>query len=62
MIGVKTPVTDLMIEWHQKFMNKKYIIHGQLNKDLINETGCPSKYGIKNIEQLLKISNISPKL
>jgi hypothetical protein len=62
MLGVKTPATDLMIEWHQKFMNKKFIAHGKLNKELISQTGCPSRYGIKNIEHLLKVSSISPKL
>jgi len=62
MFGVRTPQTDLMIEWHQKFMNKKYLVNGKLNKALIGETGCPSRYGIKNAEMLCKVANISPKL
>jgi len=65
MLKVKTPNIDKMIEWHQRFMNKKYIIDGKLNKDLLKETGCPSRYGIKDIEKLLKItadSQFKPKL
>ena len=62
LLNLKTPATDLMIEWHQKFMNKKYISNGKLNRDLIQETGAPSKYGIQSIDQLLKTSNINPKL
>jgi len=65
MVKVKTPMTDKMIEWHQQFMNKKFIIDGKLNKELLKETGCPSKFGIKDIEKLLKITadnQIHPKL
>ena len=60
MVNVKTPQIDLMIEWHQKFMNKKYIVDGKLTKECIKETGCPSRYGIKNIEQLLMVTASLP--
>lgn len=64
MVKVKTPQTDKMIEWHQKFMNKKYIENGKLVKESLKETGCPSKYGIKDIEKFLQItaSQTIPKL
>lgn len=64
MVKVKTPTTDKMIEWHQKFMNKKYIESGKLVKETLKETGCPSKYGIKDIEKFLQItaSKTIPKL
>lgn len=32
MLGLQTPGTDKMIEWHQKFMNKEYIQNGKLNR------------------------------
>lgn len=60
MIKVKTPHIDRLIEWHQKFMNKKYIVDGKLSKEAIKETGCPSKYGIKDIEKLLKLTANHP--
>jgi len=49
-----TPKIDFMIEWHQQFMNKKYLVDGQLNMDLIMETGTPIKYGLKNIDDVVK--------
>lgn len=36
---------------------KEYIKNGELNPEFINETGTPLRFGIKNIEELLKISN-----
>ena len=62
MLGVKCPATDFMIEWHQKFMGKKYIENGKLIKEALKDTGAPSRYGIKTIDQLVKISNIKAKL
>lgn len=35
-------------------MGKKYIINGKLNRDLINETGAPSKYGLDTIDKLIE--------
>lgn len=62
MLHLKSPATDFLIEWHQKFMGKKYIENGKLIKDALKDTGAPSRYGIKNIDQLVKVSNAKPKL
>lgn len=64
MLKVKTPNIDRLVEWHQKFMNKKFISNGKLSKESLKETGCPSKYGIKDIETLLKVTGcqLTPKL
>lgn len=62
MLGLKCPAADYMIEWHQKFMGKKFIENGKLVKETLKETGAPSRYGIKNIDQLVKLSNVKPKL
>lgn len=34
-------------------MDREYLIDGQLNKDLIHETGCPEKYGFMNIQDVI---------
>lgn len=34
-------------------MNKVYIINGKLNEKTITETGAPSRYGFKTIEDIL---------
>lgn len=63
MMGINTPAFDKMIEWHQQFMNKQFIINGKLNPDLLHETGAPSRYNINTIEQLIALNlNNNPKL
>jgi hypothetical protein len=62
MLKLKCPATDFLIEWHQKFMGKKYIGNGKLLKDALKDTGAPSRYGIKTIDHLIKLSNMRPKL
>jgi hypothetical protein len=52
-----TPTIDFLIRWHQQFMGKKYLLDdGQLNPDLLAETGTPMKYGMYNIEQVVQTS------
>jgi len=53
MLGVPTPGIDKMVEWHQNFMGKKFINEGVLNRNLLKETGAPSKYGLDTIEKVL---------
>jgi hypothetical protein len=53
MLNIATPGIDKMIEWHQRFMNKQFLLNGKLNKELIPETGAPSKYGLDTIEKIL---------
>jgi len=36
-------------------MGKEFIKNGKLNKAIIHETGAPSKYGIRTLDDLLKI-------
>jgi opine dehydrogenase len=59
---LKTPSIDKHVEWHQKFMGKKFLIDGKINKSLLSETGAASKYGIKTLDHLLRVSNFSAKL
>ena len=62
MVQVKTPWINKMIEWHQQFMNKKYLVDGELVPEILNETGAPRRYGINNIEQLLNLGGFEAKL
>lgn len=61
LVNVKTPYVDQMIEWHQKYMNKTYITNGVLNKQLYNETGIPTRYGFKTIEDVLVLNGYDVK-
>ncbi|CAD8064999.1 unnamed protein product [Paramecium primaurelia] len=62
MLGLQTPGTDKMIEWHQKFMNKEYIQNSRLNRSLLKETGAPTKYGLDTIEKVLGIQEVSQQI
>lgn len=62
MLDIFTPATDKMIEWHQKFMNKKFLVNGKLNRELINITGTPSRYGYRNIEEVLGFAEFKAKM
>jgi hypothetical protein len=55
MLDILTPGIDKMIMWHQKFMNKAYLVDGKLNRELTGETGIPSKYGLDTIEKVLEL-------
>ncbi|KRX04703.1 6-phosphogluconate dehydrogenase, C-terminal-like [Pseudocohnilembus persalinus] len=64
-VGIQTPAVDKMIYWHQKFMGREYLIEGKLNPEFINQTGCPTRYGFKTIEEIISYSSQttgSPKL
>ncbi|KAF8820340.1 naD/naDP octopine/nopaline dehydrogenase, alpha-helical domain-containing protein [Cardiosporidium cionae] len=53
MLNLATPAIDKMIEWHQHFMNKSFLINGSLNREIISETASPEAYGIRDIEKLV---------
>lgn len=52
MVGVPTPTIDMMIYWHQKFMNIEFLKDGKLNPETVHLTTAPARYGINTIEQL----------
>ena len=63
LLALRTPAIDKMIYWHQQFMDgKQFLIEGKLNPELIPETGTPTRYGYKTIEQVLGFEQITPKL
>lgn len=55
LLGLQLPFTTQCIEWHQKLMNKQYVVDGKLNRSLIHETGAPSKYGYDSIDKLIQL-------
>ena len=57
ILGIKTPTMDTCIFWAQDLMNMKYLEKdGKMNPEAIEDTGCPMKYGINTIEQLVNNS------
>eukprot|EP00921_Rhytidocystis_pertsovi_P007906 GHVQ01013082.1.p1 GENE.GHVQ01013082.1~~GHVQ01013082.1.p1 ORF type:complete len:472 (+),score=53.05 GHVQ01013082.1:484-1899(+) len=56
MLAIPTPSIDFMIEWHQQFMGRQYVINGRLNPTTIPETSAPEAYGIKDLDQLVRAS------
>ena len=53
-VDVQTPFMDKCIEWHQEMMGKTFIKDGRINSSLLAETGAPSKYGYKTMDELVK--------
>jgi len=61
IVDVDTPVITRNIIFHQKFMPVKYVNEttGELiDKVVLEQTGAPSAYGIKTIDQLLRTSMV----
>ncbi len=57
ILGIKTPTMDTCIFWAQDLMNMKYLEgDGTMNQESIQDTGCPMKFGINTIEQLVNNS------
>lgn len=57
MLNVQTLGIDKMMEWHQKFMGKEYLVNNKLNPNLLKETGAPSAYGLTTIEKVLQLGS-----
>ena len=50
LCGVKVPNMEKQILWHQKFTNDKFMHeNGEINKDMIENTGSPYRFGITKI-------------
>ena len=65
IVGVKTPIITRNIIFHQRFMPVKYVneVTGELIEDVVlKQTGAPSAYGIKTIEQPIQTSRASGNL
>jgi opine dehydrogenase len=51
-----TPKIDQLIEWHQQFMGKQFLVNGQLNPKLLVHTGAPKRYNLKNLDDVVRTS------
>jgi opine dehydrogenase len=61
MLNIPTPRIDFFIEWHQQYMDVKYIKNGSgvIDPAVIKGTGMPEAYGITSLDQL--VSNSLPR-
>ena len=53
MLEISVPNITRAIEWHQKLMNKEYLLDGMINEAEIENTGIPRRFGFKNIEDFI---------
>ena len=60
IVGVETPAVTKNILFNQKHIPVKFVdeITGELNQDVLNQTGAPSAYGITTIEELVETSRV----
>jgi len=54
LAGVATPTIDHILGFFQKFMGKEYLKDGKLCGKDVGETKSPQRYGITNLNDLLK--------
>ena len=55
MGDMPVPTVCEMIRWHQQFMGKEYLTsEGNLNPITMMETGAPGRYGLHDIEKIVK--------
>lgn len=53
IVGVETPVNDMLLEWGQEKIGKKYLVDGKLNGPDVKETRCPQTYGLTTLDEIL---------
>lgn len=59
MMDIPTPRIDRMLEWHQQFMGKKYVVDvdapagGRLNPAELDGTGAPRAYGLRTLDAVV---------
>lgn len=60
LIEVETPNIDEVIQWAQRFGEVEWIKEGRINREApLDKTGIPMRYGIRLMEQLLRVSNFA---
>jgi len=58
LVGVKTPFIDEILLWCQGLMGKQYLTpEGKLKGKDMKETGAPSVWGVKGVQELLPPPN-----
>lgn len=60
LIDVETPNIDEAVSWAQRFGDVEWIKNGRINREApLDKSGVPMRYGIKLMEQLLRVSNFA---
>lgn len=60
IVGVETPTCDMIIDWAQEKLKKKYLVDGKLTGPDIKETRTPQRFGFTTVDEILsgrKIEN-----
>ena len=53
IVGIETPMNDMLLEWGQEKIGKKYLVDGKLSGPDVKDTRCPQTYGLATLEEVL---------
>lgn len=53
ILGIETPLCNMLIEWSQDKLGKKYLVNGKLLGDHVKESRAPQRFGFTTIEEFL---------
>lgn len=55
IVGVETPIFDLIITWAQGYMGKELLVGNSLKGKDLGETNAPQRFGIHTVEDLKQL-------
>eukprot|EP01147_Barroeca_monosierra_P010816 gene10816-2895_t len=53
LCGVPTPMMDKVILWAQEKIGHEYLVDGKVVGSDVSHSGCPQRFGIKTVEELV---------
>lgn len=53
IVRVETPTCDMLIEWAQGKLNKKYLVEGKLTGPDVKDTRAPQRFGFTTVDEIL---------
>lgn len=51
--GVETPTMDKVLLWGQPLCGLEYLVDGKIQGKDVVKSGCPQRWGIKTVEELI---------
>ena len=58
LLNLETPFVDKVVVWMQGYSGIEFIKNGRMNREApLDQTGVPLRYGIRMIDQYLRVSN-----
>ena len=51
--GIDTPMNDMLLQWGQEKIGKKYLVDGKLTGPDVKSTRCPQTFGLTTLEEVL---------